>query len=71
MYICICNALNERTITDLIRDGAQTPDQVYRAAGVTPRCRLCAEEIEDLIEDLVGDHAEDGIVVPFRTANCA
>jgi len=71
MYICICNALNERTISTLIEKGARTPDQVYCAAGVEPRCRLCATEIEDMIEDLLGDPVGEGIVVPFPPARCA
>lgn len=45
MYVCVCNALNERTVDRAIGEGARTPAQVHAACGATPRCGKCAVEI--------------------------
>ena len=49
MYVCICNALTERRVTQSIRSGARSPAAVYRDAGVRPRCGKCVEEIRRML----------------------
>lgn len=48
MYVCVCNALNERAVRDAVNRGATTPGQVYRALGVKPRCGKCADMISGM-----------------------
>ncbi len=49
MYICICNAITDQRISEVISSGHDEPDSVYAACGVSPKCGLCAETIEEMI----------------------
>ena len=51
MYICICNALNEKQIMKAINLGNVTPGQVYKYCGKLPQCGKCKNEIKKLIQD--------------------
>lgn len=50
MYVCICNALCDKTISAAISSGGSDADSVYAACGVRPNCRSCATTIEAMIE---------------------
>ena len=50
MYVCICNAVRERSVRDAIARGCQTVRDVYRGCGVQPRCGKCGIDIAQLIE---------------------
>lgn len=50
-YICICNAINERSIHAAIDAGAQSAAEVYAHVGVTPQCGLCADEFDRMIDE--------------------
>jgi bacterioferritin-associated ferredoxin len=50
-YICICNAINERSIHAAIDAGAQSASDVYAHVGVAPQCGLCANEFERMIDE--------------------
>ena len=48
MYICICNAITERQVRELVERGAQSLDELTFALGVGSgcgRCRECAEAL--------------------------
>lgn len=49
MYVCICNAICDKTVGQAISDGHSEPDSVYAACGVKPQCGKCAETIEEMI----------------------
>lgn len=49
MYVCLCNALNERKVREAI-PGCATVAEVYRALGTTPACGKCAPVIADLLK---------------------
>ena len=51
MYVCICNALNTRTVTQAIDDGAETVGQVYKACGAVPQCGKCKCTIREMLDD--------------------
>ncbi|WP_207461542.1 (2Fe-2S)-binding protein [Azospirillum sp. SYSU D00513] len=52
MYVCICNALNERRVRQAIRQHRPaTVHDVYAACGVTPQCGKCAPTIRDILEE--------------------
>jgi bacterioferritin-associated ferredoxin len=50
MYVCICNALNTRTVTQAIDDGARTVGQVYKACGAVPQCGKCKCTIREMLD---------------------
>lgn len=50
MYICICNAVCDKSIQNAITEGNRCSDSVYKACGVEPQCGCCRDEIEDMIE---------------------
>lgn len=44
MYVCICNALNERKVSAAIRESAApSVAGVFRAHGCKPKCRRCID----------------------------
>jgi len=50
MYVCICNALTERSVAAAIRDRAPgTVSGVYAACGAQPQCGKCAPDMADLL----------------------
>jgi bacterioferritin-associated ferredoxin len=61
MYVCVCNALNTRTVTEAIDDGAETVGQVYRACGAVPQCGKC----KDLIREMLAERAPTHVTGPI------
>lgn len=62
MYVCICHALNERSIRAAIRTHRPTRvSDVYRCLGVEPRCGKGARMIRDIL-------IEEGLLAPGATA---
>lgn len=51
MYVCICNALNSRTVNQAIDAGAETVGQVYKACGAVPQCGKCKCTIREMLDD--------------------
>ena len=45
MYICICNALNEKAVEGAVADGARTAGEVYLRLGCRPQCARCVPEV--------------------------
>jgi bacterioferritin-associated ferredoxin len=50
MYVCVCNALNDRTIAAKA-DGARTVAEVFRRCESRPQCGKCIPDIARVIED--------------------
>jgi bacterioferritin-associated ferredoxin len=49
MYVCICRAVRDKQILNVIQDGARTVDAVEAACGAGGDCGSCREEIADMI----------------------
>ena len=56
MYVCICNALNTRTVNQAIDGGAETVGQVYKACGAVPQCGKCKCTIREMLDDRAPQH---------------
>jgi len=52
MVLCICRALTERLLEELVRDGARTLDEVADASGAGTDCGACVDEIEERLGQL-------------------
>ncbi|TWT03204.1 bacterioferritin-associated ferredoxin-like protein [Reyranella sp. CPCC 100927] len=50
MYVCICNAVNERAVRDAIGRGCRTVGEVYRSCGARPQCGKCGIDIARCIQ---------------------
>ena len=54
MYVCVCNAINERSVAQAIEAGASKVSDIYRANGCAPRCGKC---VPDMRKALGGSEA--------------
>ena len=48
MYVCICNALNDRTVKSTLAGGARNAAGVYAAHGCRPQCGKCIPVIQEM-----------------------
>jgi bacterioferritin-associated ferredoxin len=49
MYVCICNAVRESEIKDVIAEGVRDVDDVYTALDIEPQCGTCRSYISELL----------------------
>lgn len=64
MIVCHCNCIKSAMIEEAVRDmtgsgcnGVPTPEEVYSALGVQPRCRGCFPLAARVIAETVGSSA--------------
>ena len=50
MYVCICNALSDKTMKDAAV-GATSAREVFRRCGAQPQCGKCLPEVSELIAE--------------------
>ena len=50
MYVCICNAINERAVKDAVYAGASKVADIYRHNGCAPRCGQCIPAMRQALE---------------------
>lgn len=51
MYVCVCNAINCRTVKRVVQDGATSIAGVFKAAGKSPQCGRCFPTVRGMIEE--------------------
>ncbi|GAB4525351.1 MAG: (2Fe-2S)-binding protein [Amphiplicatus sp.] len=51
MYVCICNALNDKELADAARAEARSVADVFRRCGRRPQCGKCLPDIAQMIEE--------------------
>lgn len=51
MYICICQAVNERTVHEAIDSGHQDVDDIADVTGAGTCCGGCRQLVQILIDD--------------------
>ena len=59
MYICICNAVNDRQIRSAVEHGAKTMRQLVDELGICKQCGTCGKAAKCLLADLVKNQAQD------------
>lgn len=53
MYLCICNALTDRKLKDVIIQGhSANASDVYEACGCRAKCGECVKMVKAMIEEL-------------------
>jgi bacterioferritin-associated ferredoxin len=50
MYVCICNAVNEKAIHQAVVEGAQNVRDVRRSLDVGSQCGQCVRHAHEVIE---------------------
>lgn len=50
MYICLCNALNEREMHDAVSACAGSVANVYKYHDCAPRCGRCVPVVRDMVQ---------------------
>lgn len=51
MYVCICNAINCKTVRHSVNNGASSVAGVFKACGKTPQCGRCFTTIREMVGD--------------------
>jgi bacterioferritin-associated ferredoxin len=51
MYVCICNAVTERTIREAAQSGVRTLAELSRRTGCSGCCGTCADLAQQILED--------------------
>jgi len=49
MYVCICNAVTERRIRELVSEGYHTLNEIQALTGCADSCGSCREHAESVI----------------------
>lgn len=53
MYVCVCNAVTERTIRTLVADGYDTLNEIQALTGCAGSCGTCRDYAEAVIAHAV------------------
>jgi bacterioferritin-associated ferredoxin len=51
MYVCICNAVTERTIREAAESGVRTLAELSRRTGCSGSCGTCSDLAQQILED--------------------
>ena len=51
MYVCICNAVTERTIREAAASGVRTLSELSRRTGCSDSCGSCADVASAILAD--------------------
>jgi bacterioferritin-associated ferredoxin len=57
MYVCICNAVTERTIREAAASGVRTLSELSRRTGCSDCCGSCAELANEILAEAHGTRA--------------
>jgi len=50
MYVCVCNAVTERAIRELVSEGCRSLNEIQALTGCSDTCGRCHEHAEAVIE---------------------
>lgn len=51
MYICICNAINDRMVDEALTAGARSVARVYKHHECAPRCGKCIPLMREMVQE--------------------
>jgi bacterioferritin-associated ferredoxin len=51
MFVCVCRAVSDARVGQVIDEGAKTVDEVTRACEAGGDCGACREQIQQMIDD--------------------
>lgn len=53
MYVCICNAVTERTIHQLVAEGSTSLNEIRALTGCADCCGKCTNHAEQVVEQAI------------------
>jgi bacterioferritin-associated ferredoxin len=59
MFVCVCRAVTDREVSQVIEDGACTVADVTRQCGAAGDCGACRGRIEEMIEASASEPYKD------------
>ncbi|QOC24239.1 (2Fe-2S)-binding protein [Wenzhouxiangella sp. AB-CW3] len=65
MYVCVCNAVTERTLLELVDEGCTTIAELQSRIGVADCCGTCHDHAAELLDQALKD-AHGGLLPPSR-----
>jgi bacterioferritin-associated ferredoxin len=51
MIVCCCYGVSDRTIRQLVAQGADTPQEIEQACGAGADCGSCQRQVRQLIQE--------------------
>jgi bacterioferritin-associated ferredoxin len=57
MYVCVCNAVTDRTIRKAVDEGVRTLADLQRRTGCAGSCGSCAELAEEVLREALSRRA--------------
>lgn len=51
MYACICNAINDRKVSEAMAGGASSVADIFKHHGCAPRCGACVSHMRERFVD--------------------
>lgn len=61
MYVCICNAINCKTVRHSVSNGAGSIASVFKACGKTPQCGRCFSTIKEMVGEALPANSCSGL----------
>lgn len=49
MYVCVCNAINCKSVRRTVEEGAASVAGVFKACGKSPQCGRCFTTIREMV----------------------
>ena len=51
MYVCVCNAINDRKVEEAIAAGARSVARIYKHHACAPKCGKCIPLMRERLQD--------------------
>jgi len=51
MYVCLCNAINDKKMSSVITNDTRHVGDVFRSCGHKPQCGKCLPNVAELIAE--------------------
>tara|TARA_R110000765_G_scaffold308687_1_gene402264 strand:+ start:724 stop:894 length:171 start_codon:yes stop_codon:yes gene_type:complete len=51
MIICVCNAISDKKIKDVVADGCDDIEAFYMECPIANKCRICKKDVERVFLD--------------------
>ncbi|MCY7296846.1 bacterioferritin-associated ferredoxin [Alteromonas sp. a30] len=55
MYVCLCNAITDKTIREAVEDGAGNIRELKQQLGVASQCGKCTQVAQQIIDQTIVD----------------
>ncbi len=59
MYVCICHALSDQEIEQVVRQGAANDCEIFKLLGIQPKCGSCSCTIQEMVKKKDGNPHEN------------